>query len=255
MESVNKEIYDLAIELQSFAFLESFALAGGTSLAIRYNHRISVDIDLFTDQIVGQNGLEEIKKGLKNHYQNSLRFCEVINTQSGNQYCFLRALINKDGEHIKVEMIQNIQRMEPLEVYRGIKILSVKDIALLKLLSASSRKAKKDIYDLDLITDTISLESLMDLLEKKQQRFDKEEHKNLFDIDDDPSPSGNLALLLEFDNTDYSSQSSRPSHSNDRVDITPSGKSWLSAKASWRKKVITLMGKKGLSLPDVKPID
>lgn len=210
MEAVNKELYDLAVELQSFPLLAPFSLAGGTSLAIRYNHRISVDIDLFTDKVVGQQGLEGISEKLKNYYQNSLRFCELINTESGDQYCFLRALINKDGKDIKVEMIQNIQRMQPIEVYAGIRIFSVKDIALLKLLSASSRKAKKDIYDLDLITDEIPLETLTELLEQKQEIFNKEEHKNLFDLDGDPNPSKNISMLLEFDNTDYSSQASRP---------------------------------------------
>jgi len=30
--------------------LDSFALAGGTNLALRYGHRLSIDLDLFTDQ-------------------------------------------------------------------------------------------------------------------------------------------------------------------------------------------------------------
>jgi hypothetical protein len=34
-------------EVQSFQSLSLFALAGGTNLAFRYNHRASQDIDLF----------------------------------------------------------------------------------------------------------------------------------------------------------------------------------------------------------------
>jgi len=215
----NKEIYNLILELQSINEIESFALAGGTSLALRYNHRISIDIDLFSSTTIGKIGFEAIQKKLKLHYQDSLKFCELINAESGNQYCFLRALINKEGNDIKVEFIQNIQILEPVELYESVKIISIKDIGMMKLMSASSRKAKKDIYDLDFITEEYELEILLDLLKVKMNRFCKIEHRNLFDLDNDPSPTDNIALLLEFDNIDYSSIPKRPSHSNDRIDI------------------------------------
>ena len=215
----NKEIYNLILELQSINEIESFALAGGTSLALRYNHRISIDIDLFSSTTIGKIGFEAIQKKLKLHYQDSLNFCELINAESGNQYCFLRALINKEGNDIKVEFIQNIQILEPVELYESVKIISIKDIGMMKLMSASSRKAKKDIYDLDFITEEYELEILLDLLKVKMNRFCKIEHRNLFDLDNDPSPTDNIALLLEFDNIDYSSIPKRPSHSNDRIDI------------------------------------
>jgi len=44
-----------------------------------------------------------------------------------------------------------------VEVKQGISLLSNKDIGLFKLISTSNRSTKKDIYDLDFITDKISL--------------------------------------------------------------------------------------------------
>jgi hypothetical protein len=251
----NKEIYNLILDLQSINEIESFALAGGTSLALRYNHRISIDIDLFSSIIIGKTGFETIQKKLKSHYQDALKFCELINTESGNQYCFLRALINKDGNDIKVEFIQNIQLVEPIELFESVKIISVKDIGIMKLLSASSRKAKKDIYDLDFITEEFELEILLNLLREKTKRYAKLEYRNLFDLDNDSSPSDNIALLLEFDNIDYSSIPKRPSHSNDRIEIVFKSKSWLAAKLSWKKKVRNLMFKNGFSFAGIKPIN
>lgn len=40
-------------ELQDLKSLKKFALAGGTNLALRYNHRESIDIDLFCPEIIG----------------------------------------------------------------------------------------------------------------------------------------------------------------------------------------------------------
>ncbi len=255
LKTVGHELYQLILELQDINELSGFALAGGTSLAVRYNHRISIDIDLFSNKIIGQEGFKKISLKLKKHFGSSLKFCEVINTESGNQYCFLRSLIAKEGKDIKVELVQNIQLVAPIENYNGIRIISIKDIGILKLLSASSRKAKKDIYDLDLITEELSLESLLDELVIKERTFNQDIHKNLFDLDNDPSPSKDISLLLEFDNIDYTSLPFRPSHSNDRIDLISSSKSWTLAKASWRRKVKNLMRSRGISLPKIRPIN
>jgi hypothetical protein len=122
-------------------------------------------------------------------------------------------------------------------------------------MSASSRKAKKDIYDLDYITDQISLSHLMNKLKEKSERYNAEEFKCLFDLDEERSPLEDLKLLLAFDEINYSELPSRPSHSNDFIRITSNSKTWKAAKASWRRKVINLMKEKGVPLPSVKPIN
>lgn len=181
--------------------------------------------------------------------------CEIINTESGDQYCFLRAFITKGDETIKIELLQNIHTVNPVEEINGVRIFSKTDIGLLKLMSAANRKANKDIYDLDYLTDEIPLKELLDQLSDKLFLYNREEYKCLFDLDDQLSPTEDISLLLEFDKTDYSSLPMRPSHSSDRIDIVPSNKSWRVAKASWRRKVYHLMQEKGLKLPGAKPIN
>ncbi len=182
-------------------------------------------------------------------------YCEIINAESGDQYCFLRALIVAQGKNIKVEIIQNIQFLNPIEIYDEIRVLSLADIGVMKLLSDSSRKAKKDIYDLDFITNEIPIAQLLELLEKKTKTFNKEEYKCLFDLDNDPGPIDNIALLLEFDNLNYSSLPGRPSHSTDRIEILPDSKTWSAARSSWRRKVKGLMNARKIPSPKIKPIN
>ena len=41
---------ELLKRLMQQPVLESFALAGGTNLSLRYGHRLSIDLDLFTNE-------------------------------------------------------------------------------------------------------------------------------------------------------------------------------------------------------------
>ncbi len=65
MQSVSKDLISLIKNLQKLTSLRSFSLGGGTNLALRYQHRRSDDIDLFTDQIIGKIGFDQIRKELE----------------------------------------------------------------------------------------------------------------------------------------------------------------------------------------------
>lgn len=255
MEAVSSTLYNLILEIQNLASVQSFSLAGGTNLALRFNHRKSVDIDLFSNTIIGVSGFETVQKELQEHFADDLLFCQIENADAGNQFCFLKSLIKRGNDPIKVEFLQNFQYLDQPEIHNGIRVLSVKDIGLFKLRSASSRKAKKDIYDLDYITDQIPLADLLFSLQLKTDKFEAEEFKCLFDLDDEASPLQDLNLLLSFDDIDYTELPSRPSHSNDTIEITNGFKSWIMARASWRRKVKDFMRQKGITPPPVKPVN
>ncbi len=255
MEAVSSILYSLIRELQNLASLKTCSLAGGTNLALRFNHRKSVDIDLFSNTVIGIKGFEEIQKELQQYFADDLKFCQVENADSGNQFCFLKSLIKRGNDFIKVEILQNFQHLDEAEMYKEINVLSVKDIGMFKLQSASSRKAKKDIYDLDYITDQIPLANLLDALQIKTDKFQAHEYKCLFDLDKEASPLDDLSLLLSFDEIDYTELPSRPSHSNDAIEIMEGSKSWITARASWRRKVKDYMREKGVTPPPVKPVN
>ncbi len=48
--AIHKETLELLKSLMQQDFLIDFNLAGGTALALQIGHRISIDIDLFTDK-------------------------------------------------------------------------------------------------------------------------------------------------------------------------------------------------------------
>jgi hypothetical protein len=234
---MTEEMIILIRELQAMEPLGHFSLAGGTNLAVRFNHRKSEDIDLFTDRIIGIKGWEDIDECLRQTYGSSVLFCNVVNKDLGDQYCFLRAMIIRGDEQIKIDMIQNIQRLDSIENVDGIRLLSVRDIGLFKLMAASNRFAKKDIYDLDLITDHIDLATLLQALREKKILFNEDRHKSLFDLDQQKNPLDDVRVLLAFDDANFKASDTQHTHSTDMIDTLENGKTWFLARSGWRRKV------------------
>lgn len=71
MTAVSPTIVKTILQLQSLPSLANFGLAGGTNLAIQYNHRISDDIDLFCPEIIGLDGFNKIQEEVKAHFGKS----------------------------------------------------------------------------------------------------------------------------------------------------------------------------------------
>ncbi|KGE16067.1 nucleotidyl transferase AbiEii/AbiGii toxin family protein [Sphingobacterium deserti] len=160
MSAISPGLINTIRELQSFESFKGSALGGGTNLAIRYNHRISTDIDFFFPHIIGKAGYERIKDEVENFYGARV-FGSQFPCDIDDQYIFLRFFIICDGETIKVEVLQNMKMLDSLEDIDGIKLVSELDIALFKMMSAANRATQKDIYDLDLLSEKFSLIHLL----------------------------------------------------------------------------------------------
>lgn len=226
-------------------------MAGGTSLALQYQHRVSIDIDLMTNEIIGQDGFRAIREEVIAFYGKDRVKALMLNEEKEEQYVFLRCFITKIGGTIKVEILQNMQYIEEPTRFDGYRLLSKLDVGLLKLMSASNRFMKKDIYDLDYITDHIDIIELFTRLKEKQKTFEDDQYKCLFDLDDEKSPVGDLNLLLAFDRQ----RPHAPFHTHDRIDITDNGKPWAEAKRSWRSKMRKLYEHEGKDSPSPKGWD
>lgn len=235
MTAVSHVLKDTILKLQQLKSLSKFSLAGGTNLALRYDHRISVDIDLFCEEIIGIKGFQEIKKEVSDAFKgkvlSALFPCEI-----NDQFVFLRMFLIVSGETVKVEMLQNMKNLYPNEIFEGIRLISLRDLGVFKLISASNRFAKKDIYDLDYITDKIALKLLIEDLKWKETKYNTNEYRTIFDLDGYSSCVQNPALLLMFDNV-YLVDKDKPIHSNDVISITDKGRKWNSVRFSWRQKV------------------
>lgn len=151
-KAISEELRELLKQLMQMPELGGFYLVGGTSLALRFGHRISLDIDLFTEKPFNADAL---RSALTEHFK-LVESTVAENTLTGS--------ING----IKVDFIAHIYPLlGEIEVIEGIRILSVEDIAAMKLNAIANRGSKKDFYDIFELLQHFNLSKLLGFFEKK----------------------------------------------------------------------------------------
>jgi hypothetical protein len=145
------EVLKLIMPLPS---LSSYYLVGGTSLALRFGHRLSVDLDMFTQFDVDYTSVIEDVQQL-----NPATYKELFSGKTGMQL-----IING----VKTDFVKyNYPNIAPPETIEGIRMLSIQDVACMKLSAISQRGAKKDFYDLHLLLEHFTIPQLLSLFTKK----------------------------------------------------------------------------------------
>ena len=254
MSAVSAELLQTIKELQSLPSLTHAILGGGTNLAIRFSHRQSIDIDFFFSGIIGKAGFLEIEKQVKDYYKDRI-FGLSYPCDESDQFTFMRFFVRINGGNaIKVELMQNANFVDVIEELQGVRMASICDIGLLKLMAVANRASQKDVYDLDYITELVPLAELMDLLKSKREKFCSDQHKTIFDLDGEISPIENPLLLLKFEETALVSQS-RPGHAEHRVVPMKTQKNWQVARSSYRSKIRKYFGQKGIDFPSIAPLN
>jgi hypothetical protein len=133
--------------LQAKAASSGFALAGGTSLALRFGHRVSVDLDFFTTEPFDPEAL-------------SVRLGYGPASITGQAEGSLQLRI--DG--MKVEFLKHAYpRLAAVECIEGVEMWSLQDVAAMKLNAISNRGSKKDFYDVVALLDRFPLATMIDL--------------------------------------------------------------------------------------------
>lgn len=136
--------------------LKNAYLAGGTALALRIGHRVSYDFDFFTqkkfDEKIVVRTLEKLPVKFK-----LLRIAE--NTILGS--------VDKTKFSL---FFYDYMLLEKQQLFLGINIAGLKDIAAMKLVAVSDRGTKRDFIDLYFLIGVekmFSLEDIFDFYEKK----------------------------------------------------------------------------------------
>jgi len=144
--------------LRKSGMLRDFYLAGGTGAALQLKHRLSLDLDFFTEKNIDIKILvQKIKKlgrfSIEKEAQNSL-----ISIFQGTRITFLK---------------YDYPCLFPFKDFEGIKVADLRDIGCMKISAISSRGIKKDFIDLFFICqEIILLKSLLRFFKKKYESVD-----------------------------------------------------------------------------------
>jgi len=241
---VSDELFNVILKLMNEPLLEDFLLGGGTNLAIKYNHRLSTDIDLFSTSIVGTKKLNLICNYIENEFGKENVQISKQNFAS-EQFAWLQISLIK--EEIKLDIIQNLKLLYDFELKDSIRLINDIDIGALKLLAASDRGNQKDFYDLYLLTEIMELEIYYDTLQKRIIKFSKEQDKTIFDIEE-----GKPINRLEKSLTplgDFNKAGDKKNPGN-RIVFTEDSEyniAWPDLREKWIKKVELLAKSKDLT--------
>jgi hypothetical protein len=133
---------------------EKFYLAGGTALALHLGHRISVDLDFFSQTEDISMSAEILQKCL------AVFSPQVADTAWGN------LVLVANGVRIGFYGY-GYDLLEPLVQVETIRLASITDIALMKMDALLARASRKDFLDLYVICQQIPLRKLLDLAPSK----------------------------------------------------------------------------------------
>jgi hypothetical protein len=135
IKTVRPACLALLEELMHVEELKSFRLAGGTALSLILGHRISIDLDLFTNRLFE---VGEFTTFLKRH------FGDRVLIHGTNRYGVFANI-----DDIKVDFLYRYEKfINDENVIQDIRLASLEDIAAMKIFATANRASKKDYYDL-----------------------------------------------------------------------------------------------------------
>lgn len=142
--------------------LEQFRLVGGTALSLQCGHRMSDDIDLFTDAQYGSVDFDAIDKFIHENFEYVL-LTSKDHIGFGSMY-----RVGRDKESsVKVDIFYNEPFICPILHIEGIRLASIEEIIAMKLEILSQRARRKDFWDIHELTNQFSLEEMLTLHEKR----------------------------------------------------------------------------------------
>jgi len=141
---------------------ESFRLVGGTALSLYYGHRMSGDIDLFSDADYGTINFNAIDAYLRSHYLyvDSLDI-ELIGM--GKSYYVGRNSV----ESVKLDLYYTDNFIDEVQVFNNLRLASKAEITAMKLDVVQRSGRKKDFWDIDKLKDDFTINEMFALHEKR----------------------------------------------------------------------------------------
>jgi len=188
-ETVNDLLWNSLTKLMSLEYLSEFRLVGGTSLSLLIGHRVSVDIDMFTDNEYGSIDFKNILSNLKADFP-YVDHNDWVNESMGNS-CFIG---NTSDDVVKLDLFYTDAFVYPIIPVKQIRLSSLEEIVAMKLDVIGRGGRKKDFWDIHALLNHFDLKAMFDIYIKRYPyNFTKEElisQLTMFEnADTDPDPN------------------------------------------------------------------
>jgi len=156
--TVTPQLKETLLLLMNSEVFNPFRLVGGTALSLQIGHRLSVDIDLFTDADYGSIDFEIIYTFLKQHF-NYVDTTTQIPIAFGKSY-----YVGSDKNNlVKLDVFYTDKYFQKSINEQGIRMASIEEIIAMKMDVIQRNGRKKDFWDIHELIDQFSLDSMLDL--------------------------------------------------------------------------------------------
>ena len=138
-----------------------FRLVGGTALGLQLGHRISVDIDLFTDAPYNQIDFGAIDQHLKNYF-NYVESSQVP-IAMGKSYF----VGNNPADSVKLDIYYTDHFIRPVLKIDTIRLATLDEITAMKIDVICRGGRKKDFWDLHELLHLFSIDEIISLHQER----------------------------------------------------------------------------------------
>lgn len=164
-ETITPLLKQVLLEIMDNQVFDPFYLVGGTSLSLRLGHRISVDIDLFTNAPYNSLDFSLFERFFQDNYE--YYWC----SDTSNIVGFGRSYFvgeSKDN-NIKIDLYYNDEIIDKCDIIDGIRIASLNDVTSMKVDVISRIGRKKDFWDLHELLNTYSISEMLNIHELRNE--------------------------------------------------------------------------------------
>lgn len=156
--TVEPETLSILKRLLNIPELKDFALVGGTALSLKYGHRLSIDLDLFSSTKI-QFDKEIVIKALRNEFGDD--FAPEVMPAKWAVFGFIK--------NVKVDIVSYPhQIIRELDLTDGLRMFSTEDIIAMKFNAILGRGKKKDFWDM---AELLKNFKLMDMIAYHKEKY------------------------------------------------------------------------------------
>jgi predicted nucleotidyltransferase component of viral defense system len=149
-------------ELMITDVFADFRLVGGTALSLHKGHRMSIDIDLFTDADYGSVDFDAIDSFLRSNYP----YVDTNNYDViGMGKCYF--IGENQLDCIKLDLFYTDSFIDKILLIDGLRLASIEEIIAMKLDVILRDGRKKDFWDIHELKDDYSISDMLTLHEKR----------------------------------------------------------------------------------------
>ena len=164
--TVHENLQRVLRDIMNESIFDPFRLVGGTALSLQWGHRMSVDIDIFSDQTYGTIDFVSLGKW----FQHKFQYVDVHDFESTRLGTSL-FLGQNSHEAIKVDIYHCDPFIRPTLIEDGVRMAADQDIIAMKLdiigRNRNQGGRKKDFWDLHKAQDFFPLNVMMELYHER----------------------------------------------------------------------------------------